>query len=95
MVYIVMNNGWGISTSYESQFGDRSPIDRARAFGIQGETVDGNDPVASWYAIERGMTHVTHLFNAMTQLHHRGLGVAGCALDCTLPPIHPLGFTGL
>jgi N-acetylglucosamine-6-phosphate deacetylase len=31
-------------------------------------------------AVERGMTHVTHLFNAMTQLHHRELGTAGCAL---------------
>jgi N-acetylglucosamine-6-phosphate deacetylase len=31
-------------------------------------------------AIARGMTHVTHLFNAMTHAHHRDLGVAGCAL---------------
>ena len=31
-------------------------------------------------AVARGLTHVTHLFNAMTQPHHRELGVAGCAL---------------
>lgn len=31
-------------------------------------------------AVARGLTHVTHLFNAMTQAHHRELGVAGCAL---------------
>jgi 2-oxoisovalerate dehydrogenase E1 component alpha subunit len=55
VLVVVTNNGWGISTSYQSQFGDRSPIDRAQAFGMQGETVDGNDPVASWFAIERGM----------------------------------------
>jgi N-acetylglucosamine-6-phosphate deacetylase len=31
-------------------------------------------------AIEGGLRHVTHLFNAMTQIHHRELGVAGVAL---------------
>lgn len=55
VLIIVMNNGWGISTSYESQFGDRSPISLARAFGIEAEIVDGNDPVASWHAVARGM----------------------------------------
>jgi N-acetylglucosamine-6-phosphate deacetylase len=30
--------------------------------------------------IERGLRHVTHLFNAMTQLHHRERGPAGIAL---------------
>jgi N-acetylglucosamine-6-phosphate deacetylase len=38
------------------------------------------DPVCLDEAVARGMTHVTHLFNAMTQAHHRDLGVAGCAL---------------
>jgi len=31
-------------------------------------------------AAKCGMTHVTHLFNAMSGLHHRSLGVTGCAL---------------
>ncbi len=31
-------------------------------------------------AIQAGMTHVTHVFNAMSGLHHRGPGTAGCAL---------------
>lgn len=32
-------------------------------------------------AIRRGLTHVTHLFNAMSPVHHRELGVAGMALS--------------
>lgn len=32
-------------------------------------------------AIERGASHVTHLFNAQTGLHHRKPGVVGAALD--------------
>jgi 2-oxoisovalerate dehydrogenase E1 component alpha subunit len=56
----VMNNGWGISTAAESQHGEERIIDRGRAFGIGGEIVDGNDPIASWHAIRRGMELVRH-----------------------------------
>ncbi|HYT88625.1 MAG TPA: thiamine pyrophosphate-dependent enzyme, partial [Gemmataceae bacterium] len=48
VLMIVMNNGWGISTPACSQHGERRIIDRGRAFGIPGEVVDGNDPIASW-----------------------------------------------
>jgi 2-oxoisovalerate dehydrogenase E1 component alpha subunit len=57
VLMIVMNNGWGISTSYCSQQAVRSVIDRGKPFGIPGESVDGNDPVASWFAIKRAMEH--------------------------------------
>jgi 2-oxoisovalerate dehydrogenase E1 component alpha subunit len=57
VLIIVMNNGWGISTAANTQHGERRIIDRGKAFGIPGEVVDGNDPVASWYAIERGMAY--------------------------------------
>src|SRR5262249_39856875 len=46
VLMIVMNNGWGISTSAASQHGEQHVIDRGKAFGIKGEVVDGNDPVA-------------------------------------------------
>jgi 2-oxoisovalerate dehydrogenase E1 component alpha subunit len=57
IVMIVMNNRYGISTPAETQHGERRIIDRALAFGIPGEVVDGNDPVASWYAVRRAMDH--------------------------------------
>jgi 2-oxoisovalerate dehydrogenase E1 component alpha subunit len=57
ILIIVMNNGWGISTSAGSQHGEKLIIDRGKAFGIPGEVVDGNDPIASWFAIQRGMDH--------------------------------------
>jgi 2-oxoisovalerate dehydrogenase E1 component alpha subunit len=57
VLMIVMNNHWGISTSAESQHGEKHVIDRGQAFGIPGEVVDGNDPIASWHAINRAMTY--------------------------------------
>lgn len=57
VLIIVTNNGWGISTPACSQHGEKQIIDRGKAFGIEGEVVDGNDPIASWHAIARGMSH--------------------------------------
>src|SRR5262249_13088160 len=51
VLIIVTNNHWGISTSAESQHGEKRIIDRGKAFGMPGEVVDGNDPIASWHAI--------------------------------------------
>ena len=53
----VSNNGWGISTPACSQHGERHIIDRGKPFGIPGEVVDGNDPIASWFAVQRAMEH--------------------------------------
>jgi 2-oxoisovalerate dehydrogenase E1 component alpha subunit len=58
VLMIVTNNGWGISTPACSQHGEHHVIDRGKAFGIPGEVVDGNDPIASWHAIQRAMAFV-------------------------------------
>jgi 2-oxoisovalerate dehydrogenase E1 component alpha subunit len=58
VLIVVTNNGWGISTPACSQHGERHVIDRGQAFGIPGEVVDGNDPVASWHAVRRAMAYV-------------------------------------
>jgi 2-oxoisovalerate dehydrogenase E1 component alpha subunit len=57
VLIIVQNNHWGISTPYTAQHAERQIIDRGKAFGIPGEVVDGNDPVASWFAVERAMKY--------------------------------------
>jgi 2-oxoisovalerate dehydrogenase E1 component alpha subunit len=57
VLMVVMNNGWGISTAACSVHAEGHVIDRGKAFGIPGEVVDGNDPVASWHAIRRAMEY--------------------------------------
>jgi 2-oxoisovalerate dehydrogenase E1 component alpha subunit len=60
VLIIVANNGWGISTSAASQHGEKRIIDRGAAFGIPGEVVDGNDPIASWHAVRRALDYCRH-----------------------------------
>jgi 2-oxoisovalerate dehydrogenase E1 component alpha subunit len=55
VLMVVLNNGGGISTTHCSQHSCANIIERAKPFGIEGEIVDGNDPVASWHAVERAM----------------------------------------
>jgi 2-oxoisovalerate dehydrogenase E1 component alpha subunit len=57
VLMIIMNNGWGISTPHESQHSVKQICDRGKAFGIPSEVVDGNDVVASWRCLERGLAH--------------------------------------
>src|SRR5205823_11769506 len=58
VLIVIQNNNWGISTPAREVHGERHIIDRGRAFGIPGEVVDGNDPIASWHAIDRAMSFV-------------------------------------
>jgi 2-oxoisovalerate dehydrogenase E1 component alpha subunit len=57
VLMIVTNNGWGISTQACSQHGEKHVIDRGKAFGIKGEVVDGNDPIASWHTLRRAIDY--------------------------------------
>ena len=46
LVVIAENNGWAYSTPFRKQTAAKCLADRAAAYGIPGETVDGNDVVA-------------------------------------------------
>ncbi len=50
LVVIAENNGWAYSTPFRKQTAARSLADRAAAYGMPGETVDGNDVLAVYDA---------------------------------------------
>ena len=54
MLMIVTNNQYGISTPYEGQHGDDQISDRGKAFGMPTAMIDGNDPEASYAALQEG-----------------------------------------
>jgi 2-oxoisovalerate dehydrogenase E1 component alpha subunit len=57
VLMVVTNNGYGISTAHGSQHSIAQVVERGKAFGIPGEVVDGNDPIASWHAVRRALAH--------------------------------------
>ena len=54
-VLIVENNGWAYSTPVTRQTRVRRLSDKAQAYGIAGETVDGNDVMAVYDASRRAI----------------------------------------
>jgi 2-oxoisovalerate dehydrogenase E1 component alpha subunit len=54
----VQNNKWGISTSYEGQHGESFIADRARAFNIKSQVINGNDPVESYICLQENMNYI-------------------------------------
>lgn len=43
VIFLIENNGYGLSTPTEEQFATKSLADRATGYGIKGITIDGND----------------------------------------------------
>jgi len=71
-------------------------LSRARIVAAMGHSLANPREIAA--ALDAGLCHVTHLFNAMGPLHHRELGVAGvaltedrlsCDLICDGAHVHP------
>lgn len=57
VLMLVTNNHFGISTDMDTVHARRPVADRAIPYGIRNETIDGNDPVATWNAIDRAMRY--------------------------------------
>ena len=55
MVVIAENNGWAYSTPFHKQTAAKSLADKAAAYGIPGESVDGNDVLAVYEAARRAV----------------------------------------
>jgi 2-oxoisovalerate dehydrogenase E1 component alpha subunit len=58
ILILVEDNHWGISTPYSTQHGEKNVADRAKAFGIKTNIIDGNDVEKSWEAIDEALTYV-------------------------------------
>jgi TPP-dependent pyruvate/acetoin dehydrogenase alpha subunit len=55
VVYLCNNNQYAYSTPLERQMAVENVADRASAYGIPGEIVDGNDVLAVWEASQRAI----------------------------------------
>lgn len=58
ILIIVVNNGYGISTPAKDQHGERNISDWAKTFNMPGVTINGNDAVESYAAIQEAMAYV-------------------------------------
>ncbi len=59
ILIVVVNNGWGISTEMKTQHGERNISDWAKVFpDMPGKTINGNDVVESWLALEEAFAYV-------------------------------------
>ena len=58
MLITVQNNGWGISTAYQGQHGEKHIVDRGKAFNMETVLVNGNDPVETYIALEEKIKYV-------------------------------------
>jgi 2-oxoisovalerate dehydrogenase E1 component alpha subunit len=57
ILIIVTNNGYGISTPANTQHGERKIADWGKVFDMPSRTINGNDPVESYFAIKDAMEH--------------------------------------
>src|SRR5437899_561541 len=58
VVFVIENNGYAYSTPTEKQFALEDLSDRALAYGMPGESVDGNDVLAVMKVVGRAVEHV-------------------------------------
>ncbi|GCF07650.1 thiamine pyrophosphate-dependent dehydrogenase E1 component subunit alpha [Dictyobacter arantiisoli] len=57
LVLVIENNGYAYSTPAARQFAIQNLSERALAYGMPGESVDGNDVLAVMEALERALVH--------------------------------------
>ncbi len=57
MVFLIENNGYAYSTPTYKQFAVKDLSERASAYAMPGESVDGNDVLAVMEAVERAIEH--------------------------------------
>lgn len=58
LLYFCENNGWSVGTSFTSSSPTATIAERAAAYGIPGERVDGQDAAAVFQAVRRARDHI-------------------------------------
>jgi 2-oxoisovalerate dehydrogenase E1 component alpha subunit len=89
VLFIVTNNGWGISTAANTVHA-RPIADRGRGFGMPTKVIDGNDPEVSYQAIREAMDYVRrerkpYLLEAMVSRLHGHSSASGANRDPDQP----------
>src|SRR5207302_1445246 len=84
LVVIAEYNRWAYSTPPEKQFAVRDLAEKAKAYGVPGVTVDGNDVLAVYeatrFAVERARGgHGVHVIEVKT--YRRGLRGTGTGIS--------------
>ncbi len=57
ILIVVENNGYAISVPVCDQYGDKRISNWGRVFDMPARTVNGNDPVESWFAVHEAMAY--------------------------------------
>ncbi len=57
ILMIVVNNGYAISVPASTQHGERKISDWGRVFDMPSKTINGNDPVESYLAVQEAMAY--------------------------------------
>src|SRR5207237_3157464 len=57
VIFVIENNGYAYSTTTHKQFAIENLSERAQAYGMPGETADGNDVLAVIEAVEPAAAH--------------------------------------
>ncbi len=52
VIFVIENNGYGLSTPNDEQYACEHLVDRARGYGLEGKRIDGNDIFAVKEAVE-------------------------------------------
>lgn len=58
VVFVVESNGYGLSTPSKQQFRNKSFVDKAAGYGIEGVTVDGNNILEVYRAVKKAANSV-------------------------------------
>jgi 2-oxoisovalerate dehydrogenase E1 component len=57
VIFIIENNGYGLSTPISEQYACENLVDRAPGYGIEGMLVDGNDLFAVQQAVKKARSN--------------------------------------